>query len=224
MIWTLFSKVSLFAICFLLKNITYLVPLLLLTVIFDIPQAFPHPLVESSHTAMCSFKQLFLRTEAANREFYLKKLFLKVLQHIQYLVRPISVFPPLSSSSIQVKTSATFFKCLRMSIKKNLRRPVFKFHRAQAKKESITDLSNLAIQWDVSWSLLKLERVKFWLGLTPAALFLKKPGKGGIHSSTWMWPCFRAGLYLCMAILTELNSKENLTELILSFAWQAWLQ
>ena len=40
-----------------------------------------HLFVESGHAEMCSFKQMFLRTEAANREFYIKKLFLKVSQY-----------------------------------------------------------------------------------------------------------------------------------------------
>ena len=42
-------------------------------------------------------------------------------------------FNPSPSSSIQVKTRATFFKCLRMSITKNLRRVILEFHKTRTK-------------------------------------------------------------------------------------------
>ena len=58
---------------------------------------------------------------------------------MQYMVRTVPVFQPLSSSLIQVKTRATFFNCLRMSVTKNLRRVVLEFHRTGTKKWSTID-------------------------------------------------------------------------------------
>ena len=70
-----------------------------------------------------------------------------------------------------------------------------------------SDLNNF-----VSSSLLILESAKFSFGMTLPWALVEKTAQGWNSLFSWIWPCFRAGLSLCAAILMELNSRENLLQ------------